>query len=78
MKYSEHIESIPISEIRVVNPRARNKVTFQNIVANIRHVGLKKPIISPFADVSPTQTEPAMTLYVDRAASKLSPRWAKR
>jgi ParB family chromosome partitioning protein len=39
-----HIESIPISEIRVVNPRARNKQTFQLIVTNIGTVGLKKPI----------------------------------
>lgn len=39
-----HIESIPINEIRVVNPRARNKVTFKNIVLNIENVGLKKPI----------------------------------
>ena len=41
---SHHIESIPISEIRVVNPRARNKVTFKKIVLNIENVGLKKPI----------------------------------
>lgn len=40
----QRIESILISEIRVVNPRARNKRTFQNIVANIGNVGLKKPI----------------------------------
>ena len=41
---SQHIEWIPINEIRIANPRARNKVTFQNIVVNIGHVGLKKPI----------------------------------
>ena len=40
----QHIESIPISEIRVVNPRERNKVTFANIVSNIDKVGLKKPV----------------------------------
>jgi len=40
----QHIEWIPISEIRVVNPRERNKVTFANIVSNIDKVGLKKPI----------------------------------
>jgi ParB family transcriptional regulator, chromosome partitioning protein len=40
----QRIESIPVSEIRIVNPRARNKITFQNIVANIGTVGLKKPI----------------------------------
>lgn len=40
----QRIEFIPIREIRVVNPRTRNKVTFQAIVANIGNVGLKKPI----------------------------------
>lgn len=38
------IHSIPISEIRVVNPRARDKIKFQLIVANIKAIGLKKPI----------------------------------
>lgn len=38
------IELIPISEIRVVNPRTRNKGRFQEIVASIAAVGLKKPI----------------------------------
>jgi ParB family chromosome partitioning protein len=35
---------IPIAEIRIVNPRSRNRITFQGIVANIDRVGLKKPI----------------------------------
>lgn len=39
------IENIPISEIRVVNPRTRNKRRFQEIVASIDAVGLKKPIL---------------------------------
>ena len=38
------IEHIPIAEIRVVNPRTRNKTKFQEIVASIAEVGLKKPI----------------------------------
>ena len=38
------IQNIPISEIRIVNPRARDKVKFQLIVANIKAIGLKKPI----------------------------------
>ncbi|HEU5407453.1 MAG TPA: plasmid partitioning protein RepB C-terminal domain-containing protein [Nitrospira sp.] len=38
------IEWIPIAQIRVVNPRARNKVKFQAIVSSIEAVGLKKPI----------------------------------
>jgi len=40
----QRIELIPIREIRVVNPRERNKVTFANIVSNIEKVGLKKPV----------------------------------
>lgn len=35
---------IPIQEIRIVNPRSRNRITFQAITANIAIVGLKKPI----------------------------------
>jgi ParB family transcriptional regulator, chromosome partitioning protein len=38
------IDNIPISEIRVVNPRTRSKGRFQEIVASIDAVGLKKPI----------------------------------
>jgi hypothetical protein len=38
------IVPIPIAEIRIVNPRSRNRVTFQSIKANIASVGLKKPI----------------------------------
>src|ERR1035437_10969469 len=38
------IKLIPIAEIRIVNPRSRNRVTFQSIKANIASVGLKKPI----------------------------------
>jgi ParB family chromosome partitioning protein len=40
----KRIESIPIAEIRIINPRARNKHTFAGIVSNIGTVGLKKPI----------------------------------
>lgn len=41
---SDPIHSIPIAQIRVVNPRTRNHKTFQGIVNNISAVGLKKPI----------------------------------
>ena len=40
----QHIDLIPINQIRVVNPRPRNKVTFRGIVNNIDTIGLKKPI----------------------------------
>ena len=35
---------IPISEIFILNPRSRNKLTFDAIVTSIRTVGLKRPI----------------------------------
>jgi ParB family transcriptional regulator, chromosome partitioning protein len=38
------IAQIPIAEIRIVNPRSRNRVTFHAIKTNIASVGLKKPI----------------------------------
>lgn len=41
---TQAIELIPIAQIRVVNPRSRNKHTFSGIINNIRLVGLKKPI----------------------------------
>jgi len=40
----EKIESIPIAQIHIANPRARNRVRWQMMVANIREVGLKKPV----------------------------------
>jgi ParB family chromosome partitioning protein len=38
------IESIPIAQIHIANPRERNRVRWQMMVANIREVGLKKPV----------------------------------
>ncbi len=38
------VRLIPIENIHVVNPRERNKQRFQQIVANISRIGLKKPI----------------------------------
>jgi ParB family chromosome partitioning protein len=52
------IEWIPITEIRVVNPRSRNKIKFQAIVSSIEAVGLKKPIT-----VSRRALEPDGTRY---------------
>lgn len=52
------IEQIPISEIRLVNPRTRNKGRFQEIVASIGAVGLKRPIT-----VSRRELEPDGTRY---------------
>jgi ParB family chromosome partitioning protein len=38
------IETIPIDQITVLNPRIRNKKVFLQIVDSISNVGLKKPI----------------------------------
>jgi ParB family chromosome partitioning protein len=38
------VRMIPIDKIHVLNPRARGKAKFKEIVANIHKVGLKKPI----------------------------------
>jgi len=38
------VQMIPIDQINILNPRSRNKVVFQGIVANISSLGLKKPI----------------------------------
>jgi len=47
------IAMIPISQVRILNPRARNKAKFSEIVGNIAAVGLKKPIT-----VAPREEEP--------------------
>jgi ParB family transcriptional regulator, chromosome partitioning protein len=38
------IVNIPVSNIRVINPRSRNKRLFGELVTSIAHLGLKKPI----------------------------------
>lgn len=49
--YEQGVQLVPISMIRVLNPRSRNKVKFQEIVTNIAHVGLKRPItVAPRTD----------------------------
>lgn len=41
---AREIRQIPIAEISVLNPRARNKRIFQELVTSISKLGLKKPI----------------------------------
>jgi ParB family transcriptional regulator, chromosome partitioning protein len=48
---NDDIHDIPIDQIVVLNPRSRNKRAFMTIVANIEHLGLKRPItVTPSAD----------------------------
>lgn len=47
----KRVENIPVGAIRVLNPRSRSKTGFQQIVANIERIGLKRPItVSPRQD----------------------------
>lgn len=41
----EQIEMVPIAQINVLNPRARNRRIHQEIIENIRKAGLKRPIV---------------------------------
>lgn len=38
------IVKVPVADIRVLNPRSRNKRIFSELVTSIAHLGLKKPI----------------------------------
>jgi ParB family transcriptional regulator, chromosome partitioning protein len=47
-KGTKRIKTIPIDQIRFLNPRLRNRRNFQEIVQSIANVGLKRPItVSP-------------------------------
>lgn len=41
---AQKVEFVPIDQIRVINPRVRDKKKFDQIVQSIASVGLKKPI----------------------------------
>ena len=41
---TREIQMVPVDKIEVLNPRERNKHTFEEIVGNIKAIGLKKPI----------------------------------
>lgn len=44
MTDAPEIRSIPVDAITILNPRARNKRIFHELVNSIAHLGLKKPI----------------------------------
>lgn len=43
-KITSELQIIPITLIDVLNPRDRNSLIFEDIVGNIKNIGLKKPI----------------------------------
>lgn len=54
---AEDIQLVPVQTIRVVNPRVRDRRRFELIVANIKKVGLKRPItLTPRPDAQPGET----------------------
>jgi ParB family chromosome partitioning protein len=53
----KQIELISIAEVRVVNPRARDKNRFRAIVSNIEAVGLKRPITVAKRAMEPDGTQ---------------------
>ena len=38
------VQMVAVDAITVLNPRARNKRVFQELITSIAHLGLKKPI----------------------------------
>ena len=40
----QNIQMVPVAEIHILNPRTRNKETYDEIKRNIKAVGLKRPI----------------------------------
>lgn len=57
-KGPKRVKTIPIDQIRFLNPRVRNRRNFQEIVQSIANVGLKRPIT-----VSPRKTETDTASY---------------
>jgi ParB family transcriptional regulator, chromosome partitioning protein len=55
---TKQIKTIPIDQIRYLNPRVRNRRNFQEIVQSIARVGLKRPIT-----VSPRKAESDSASY---------------
>src|SRR5712671_5450357 len=57
MTATTEIQMVPVDAITVLNPRARNKRVFHELITSIAHLGLKKPIT-----VSRRGTEPGYDL----------------
>lgn len=58
-RQASEVRMIPIDQIEVINPRERNNRVFNEIVGNIRAIGLKKPI-----KVTPRATADGVEKYL--------------
>ncbi|MBN3804160.1 ParB/RepB/Spo0J family partition protein [Paraburkholderia sp. Ac-20336] len=56
---SGEVRMIPVDQIEVINPRDRNSRVFDEIVGNIKIIGLKKPIL-----VTPRATSSGIEKYL--------------
>ena len=44
MTTATDVQMVPVDAITVLNPRARNRRVFHELITSIAHLGLKKPI----------------------------------
>ena len=44
MTTSTEVQMVPVDALTVLNPRARNKRVFHELITSIAHLGLKRPI----------------------------------
>ena len=52
----KQVTLIPTDRVRVLNPRVRNRRTFEAMVENISRIGLKRPItVAPRAGTDPQE-----------------------
>lgn len=52
----KQVTMIPTDRIRILNPRVRNRRAFEEMVANIASIGLKRPItVAPRPGTDPTE-----------------------
>lgn len=50
--HAAELRMIPLDQISVLNPRERNALTFEEIIGNIKTIGLKKPVtVTPRDDL---------------------------
>ena len=72
----ETVTLIPIARVEILNSRERNMKIFEEIVENIKSIGLKKPTLSPSGPVM--MEIPSTCWSAARDGSTPSASWAKR
>jgi hypothetical protein len=65
----KQVTLIRTDRVRILNPRFRNRRTFEEIVENIAKIGLKRPIT---VRIAPEPTLPNMPSFVAKGGSRRS------